>query len=210
MRNLVLLALLTGTSLACREATAPADATAFSEASDRAHIDLRKERTSLIAAANAVSDAMTQQGLVAALGVALTDDALFLSPRTPVLEGRTAALSFLSTNPIAPSAISWQAIVADVSNDGTQGFTGARAPSPSTSAEAPPSCRRSSSSTGAGWQITGKSRLSRSTREAPRRSRFLKRSARRRTSIAETFRRLRCRSSELNCSRWTQTSRQPR
>ena len=65
MRNLVLLALLTGTSLACREATEPADATALSEASDRAHIDLRKERTSLIVAANAVSDAMAQQGLVA-------------------------------------------------------------------------------------------------------------------------------------------------
>ncbi len=123
MRNLVFLALLTGTSLACREATDPADPSAFSEASDRAHLDLRKERAALIVAADAVSDAMTQQGVVPALGAALGEDALFLSPRTPVLEGRTAALSFLSTNSIAPSAISWQAIVADVSSDGTQGFT---------------------------------------------------------------------------------------
>ncbi len=123
MRNLVLLALLTGTSLACREATEPTDATAFSEASDGAHIDLRKERTSLIAAANAVSDAMAQQGLVAGLGAALTDEALLLSPRAAVLEGKTAALSYLSTDPTAPSAFQWQAIVADVSNDGTQGFS---------------------------------------------------------------------------------------
>jgi ketosteroid isomerase-like protein len=53
----------------------------------------------------------------------LAEDALFLSPRTPVVQGRSAALSFLSTNPVAPSAIRWQVIVAEVSNDGTQGFT---------------------------------------------------------------------------------------
>jgi ketosteroid isomerase-like protein len=81
------------------------------------------ERASLITAANALSSAIAKQGVVPALGAALAEDALFLSPRTPVLEGRTAALFFLSTNSVAPSAISWQAIVADVSNDGTQGFT---------------------------------------------------------------------------------------
>ena len=123
MRNLVLFALLAGTSLACRGATEPGGVNTSSEASDRANLDLREERASLIAAGNAVSDAIAQQGLQSAFGAALADNALFLSPRTPVLEGRAAALSFLSTNPVAPSAISWQVIVADVSNDGTQGFT---------------------------------------------------------------------------------------
>jgi ketosteroid isomerase-like protein len=123
MRNLVLLALLAGASLSCRGATEPGDVNASSEGSDRALLDLREERASLIAAGNALSDAIAQQGLLSAFGAALADNALFLSPRTPVLEGRTAALSFLSTNPVAPSAIQWEVIVADVSNDATQGFT---------------------------------------------------------------------------------------
>jgi ketosteroid isomerase-like protein len=124
MRNLVLLALLAGaSSIACQSTTDPGGVNTSSEASDRAHLDLREERASLITAGNAVSDAIAGQGLLAALGDALADNVLFLSPRTPVLEGRTAALSFLSTNPVAPSALHWEVIVADVSNDGTQGFT---------------------------------------------------------------------------------------
>ncbi len=123
MRNLVLLALLAGASLACQDAAEPGGVNPSSEASDRAHLDLREERASLIADGNALSDAIAQQGLLSAFGEALAESALFLSPRTPVLEGRAATLSFLSTNPVAPSAIRWQVIVADVSNDGTQGFT---------------------------------------------------------------------------------------
>jgi ketosteroid isomerase-like protein len=123
MRNLVLLALLAGASLACQDPTQPGDINASSEPSDAAHLDLREERASLIAEGNAVSDAIADDGEISAFGSALAEDALFLSPRTAVLQGRAAALSFLSSNPVAPSAISWQVIVADVSNDGTQGFT---------------------------------------------------------------------------------------
>lgn len=123
MRRLALVALLAGLSMACRDAFQPEDAPAFSEASDRAHLDLREERASLIAAGNALSDAIGSQGVAAGLGAALADDALFLSPRTNVVVGRDATISFLSTNPIAPSAINWQVLAADVSNDGTQGFT---------------------------------------------------------------------------------------
>jgi ketosteroid isomerase-like protein len=123
MRNLVLLALLAGASLACQDAAEPGGVNPSSEASDGAHLDLREERASLIAAGDALSDAIAQQGLISAFGAALADNALFLSPRTPVLEGRSSALSFLSTNSVAPSAIQWEVIVADVSNDGTQGFT---------------------------------------------------------------------------------------
>jgi ketosteroid isomerase-like protein len=123
MRNLVLLALLAGASLACRDATEAGGINPSSEASKRGHLDLREERASLIAAGNALSNAIAQQGLISALGGALAEDALFLSPRTPVLEGRSAALSFLSTNPVAPSAIRWQVIVADVSSNAAQGFS---------------------------------------------------------------------------------------
>ena len=123
MRTLVLLAFLSGASLACRDGATSVDATAFSEAGDQAHLDLRPERASLIAAGNALSAAFAQQGVVTAFGGALSENALFLVPRSAVLEGRTAALSFLSTNSTAPSAIQWQVIIADVSSDGTQGFT---------------------------------------------------------------------------------------
>jgi ketosteroid isomerase-like protein len=126
MRHLVLTAVLAATTLACRDAAAPRDAgdPGFSsESSDRAGLDLRAERASLIAAGNALSDAIVQQGVVAALDAAFTEDALFLSPRVNILNGRAAATSFLSSDALAPSALHWGIIVADVSNDGTQGFT---------------------------------------------------------------------------------------
>jgi ketosteroid isomerase-like protein len=40
--------------------------------------------------------------------------------------GRDAAIAFLSSDPLAPSAIDWQVIYADVSSDGTQGYTWAQ------------------------------------------------------------------------------------
>jgi ketosteroid isomerase-like protein len=125
MRHLVLIALMAG-ALACRDAAAPRDAgdpMSLSEASDGAHLDLRQERASLVTAGNALSAAIAQQGVAAGLGAALTDDALFLTPRVNILSGRSAITSFLSSDPLAPSALSWTIFVADVSNDGTQGFT---------------------------------------------------------------------------------------
>ena len=69
------------------------------------------------------SSAIAAQGVAAGLGAAFADDVLFLSPRVNVLSGRDAAGSFLTTDALAPSALSWRVIVADVSNDGTQGYT---------------------------------------------------------------------------------------
>ena len=129
MQKLLLLTLLAGATVACQDAISPSDLggpALSSEASDRAHLDLREERASLIAAGNAVSAAIAQDGIVQALGGALAGNALFLSPRMPVLQGRAAAIDFLSTNPIAPSDMQWEVIAADVSNDGTQGFTWAQ------------------------------------------------------------------------------------
>ena len=129
MRKLLLFTLLAGATVACQDAISPSalgGPALSSEASDRAHLDLREERASLIAAGNAVSAAIAQDGIVQALGDALAADALFLSPRMPVLQGRAAAIDFLSTNPIAPSDMQWEVIAADVSNDGTQGYTWAQ------------------------------------------------------------------------------------
>ena len=126
MRNFVLIASLAIAAAACRDAVAPGDGPALSEASDRAHIDLREARADLTAAGNAVSAAIAEEGDVAGLGAALAADALLLSPRAPVQEGRDAAIAFLTSAPVAPSDVHWEVIAADVSNDATQGYTWAQ------------------------------------------------------------------------------------
>lgn len=126
MRNLVLLLVLAGASIGCEDALSPpepAGTVAESNATWHGRSDLRRERDALISAGNAVSDAIARRGLVPALERALTLDALFLSPRMPTIRGREAAVNFLSTNPVAPTAMRWHVIVADVSSDATQGFT---------------------------------------------------------------------------------------
>ena len=125
MRNLVFVASLAIATLACRDTAGPGDV-ALSEASDRAHLDLREERADLIDAGDAVSAAIASEGVVAGLGGALAPDALLLSPRAAIQVGKDAAITFLSTAAIAPSAMQWNVIAADVSNDGSQGYTWAQ------------------------------------------------------------------------------------
>lgn len=129
---------LTALALACSEPAAPPDDAYLTasrqlaargeggEASARAHLDLREERAALAAAAEALSDAIQAQGIVAALGAAFAEDVQFLSPRMPILQGASAATSFLATNPIAPTAMRWDVVKVDVSSDGTQGYTWAQ------------------------------------------------------------------------------------
>ena len=93
MRNLVLLTVLAGASLACQNALSPQDEAALSEAAQWAHLDLREERAALAAAGNALSAAIQVQGVVAGLGGALAGDALFLVPGVPTAVGRTASRS---------------------------------------------------------------------------------------------------------------------
>jgi ketosteroid isomerase-like protein len=126
MRHLALLASLAIATAACQESTGLGDS-ALPPASARAHpLDLREQRAALTAAGNAVSAAIVSDGIVAGLGGALAEDGLLLSPRTNTLVGRAAATDFLATVPIAPSAMSWEVIAAEVSNDGTQGYTWAQ------------------------------------------------------------------------------------
>jgi ketosteroid isomerase-like protein len=123
MRNLVLLTVLAGASLACQNALSPQDGAALSEAAQRAHLDLREERAALAAAGNALSAAIQGQGVVAGLGGALAGNALFLVPGVPTAVGPAAITDLLSTSPLAPTALRWEVIAADVSNDATQGYT---------------------------------------------------------------------------------------
>jgi ketosteroid isomerase-like protein len=122
MRRFVLLTCAALVVAACRDAATPTDPS-LSEASIRAHLDLRVERAGLLQAGNALSAAIASQGVPAALGAALASDALLLSPRVNLLQGRAAAVAFLTSDPIAPSALNWTVFAADVSNDGTQGYT---------------------------------------------------------------------------------------
>jgi ketosteroid isomerase-like protein len=134
MRTLVMLVMFAGASVACHDALSPRDSGGAAaqpalavgegeEANRRAHLDLREERDLLIAAGNALSDAIQQQGIVPALGAAFAEDVLFLSPRQPTIQGPAAATDFLTTNAVAPTAMRWQVIVAQVSSDGSQGYT---------------------------------------------------------------------------------------
>ena len=109
---------------ACDSPTDPAASpTLSSEASLRAHIDLRVERAVIASAADALSEAIAANGVAAGLTAALADDAVFLSPRTNMVVGKTAIATFLTSDPIAPSALSWATIKSDVSNDASQGYT---------------------------------------------------------------------------------------
>lgn len=64
---------------ACDNPTDPAASpTLSSEASLRAHIDLREERAALASAADALSEAIAANGVATALTAALADDAVFL------------------------------------------------------------------------------------------------------------------------------------
>jgi ketosteroid isomerase-like protein len=125
MRHLILIGLLAGAAMACQDSAAPRESAspALSEASVAAQLDLRVERASLAAAGNALSSALGTQGVAAALDAAFADDVLLLSPRVNVLSGRAAAGTFLTSDPLAPSALQWSVEIAEVSNDGTQGYT---------------------------------------------------------------------------------------
>ena len=70
-----------------------------------------------------MSAAIGEDGVAAGLGDALAADVILLSPRKPAISGRLEAAAFLSTGPIAPRALSWEVIFADVAADAQQGYT---------------------------------------------------------------------------------------
>src|SRR5512134_1351984 len=110
MRYLVLTAAL-ALAAACGDTTSPTTSSRIVEdATADGRTDLRRARESLIAAGNDVSAAIGEDGVAAGLGDALAANAILLSPRVPAISGRSEAAAFLSNDPIAPSALSWEVI----------------------------------------------------------------------------------------------------
>jgi ketosteroid isomerase-like protein len=121
--SLTALALAAG----CGDATSPTtSATPAGAIAEHNGTNLRPARASLIEAGNAVSAAIADDGVADGLGGALAANAILLSPRKPAIRGRDQAAAFLSADPLAPSALSWEVIVADVSADASSGYTWAQ------------------------------------------------------------------------------------
>jgi ketosteroid isomerase-like protein len=125
MRYLALIAALALVA-ACGDTTSPTTISRAVEETAAHSTDLRKVRESLIATGNDVSSAIGEDGVAAGLGDALAANVLLLSPRKPSIRGREEAMAFLSTDPVAPSELSWEVIFADVSADGQSGYTWAQ------------------------------------------------------------------------------------
>jgi len=123
MRYLALTAALALVA-ACGDTTSPTPSSRIVEdAAADGRTDLRRARESLIAAGNEVSAAIDEDGVAAGLGDALATNAILLSPRVPAISGRSEAVAFLANDPIAPRALNWEVIFADVSADAQQGYT---------------------------------------------------------------------------------------
>ena len=94
------------------------------EASARAHLDLRAVRAELLAADRAYAAAAATTNVVEALVAPLAADAVFVGPGAGFARGPEEARALLLTNPNNElSKITWTPIRADVSSDGTQGYT---------------------------------------------------------------------------------------
>ena len=120
---------LTALALAagCGDTTSPGSgATPADAIAENNSPNLRRAREALTDAGNAVSAAIAEHGVAGGLGGALAAKVILLSPRMPVIRGREEVAAFLSADPLAPSALSWEVIVADVSADATQGYTWAQ------------------------------------------------------------------------------------
>jgi ketosteroid isomerase-like protein len=93
------------------------------EASANAKRDLREERAAL-AAADRAHAAASAGGLLAGLTATFVDDVVLLYPGAPVLRGRAAATTFLTSLPgAATQTLTWQPAFADVSGDATRGYS---------------------------------------------------------------------------------------
>lgn len=101
----------------------PGVAVAAAQQSGSPRVDLRAARESLRAADRAHSDAADARGFVDGLTSAFTDDVYFLRETAPVLQGREAVRAYLASTALATARLNWTTLRADVSADGTAGYT---------------------------------------------------------------------------------------
>ena len=108
----------------CADTTAgPVAAAASAQESGSWRADLKAAREALRAADRAHSEAADAHGFVDGLTSAFTDDVYFLRESAGVLQGREQVRAYLASTPLATARINWSAIRADVSADGTRGYT---------------------------------------------------------------------------------------
>jgi ketosteroid isomerase-like protein len=101
---------------ASRDVGAASPAAAFS--------GTRADARDALLAADRAHAAASAAGLAAGFPTALADDALFLYPRHPIVRGRAAAAALLASLPNAAGrTMTWRSVRADLSADGTRGYT---------------------------------------------------------------------------------------
>ena len=84
----------------------------------------KPDRASLLQADRAVSDSSGRRGLRVALRGAIAEDAVLLYSGAPVVQGGSAITALLSAQPLLDSLrVEWQPLHAEVSRDGSLGFT---------------------------------------------------------------------------------------
>jgi ketosteroid isomerase-like protein len=133
MRRSILTAFVTLAAVACQDATTTprtglvrAQASVNGEgdeASARAHLDLNVERAALLDVDASTAQAIESRGLRDALAPVLASDALVLVFRQNIIVGRDAALAYLASPAAIYDAHLHAALRADVSSDGTMGYT---------------------------------------------------------------------------------------
>lgn len=85
-------------------------------------VDLKADRESLLAADRALAGAARARGLADGYAPAFTDSAVFLPVRSDVLRGRAAVQAYFRGAPFF-TTLTWEPVRADVSADGTAGYT---------------------------------------------------------------------------------------
>ena len=85
--------------------------------------DLAQARASLRAADSAHAAAVQARGAVDGLPSAFTDDVYFLREGADVVHGLDSVRADLPGSPLAGAALAWTTLRADVSTDGTRGYT---------------------------------------------------------------------------------------
>jgi ketosteroid isomerase-like protein len=84
--------------------------------------DLAERRAELVAAESTLSTVAARDGLAAGLKAAIADDALLLVDGEPVIAGRAAIHAHLARAG-GERRVAWSTLRADVSSDGTHGYT---------------------------------------------------------------------------------------
>ncbi len=128
MRTIGWLAVVAAAAGACGDPQGPQQrdgVTALLEAEGRGPnpVDIKSERAALAARDQAFGQAIAAQGITAGILSGLTNDAYLLFPGEPYVQGTSAIEAIFNANFDAGSAFLWHPLFANVSVDGSVGYT---------------------------------------------------------------------------------------